>query len=138
MTNALIALLLAAGFASAQPSSSANGAAAPAPAAQSGEVKRLNQEIREDRAAIRQDNAAKRAQLSDLNSQEKAAMDKVSADGSLSKPAANAAKLKIHADFKAKKDAIRTQMKSERKAKRDDILKSRLQRRAAAGGAKKP
>jgi hypothetical protein len=151
MTKTLIAaLLLAAGLAAAQTETPSNGAAPnPAPSAQSSDGKNLNQEIRADRkeiradkSAIRQDNAAQRAQISDLNAQEKSAMDAVTADTTLSKPAANAAKRKIHADFKTKKDAIRAQMKVERKAKRadiaterDDIRKDRQERRE---GAKKP
>jgi hypothetical protein len=131
------ALLLTAGFAAAQPANSPSGSApAPAPAASpsapSPEVKELNQEIRADRKeihddkrAIRQDNSAQRAQIVDLNAQEKAAMDEVTKDTTLSKPASDAAKRKIHADFKTKKDAIRAQMKVDRKAKRADISTER-------------
>jgi hypothetical protein len=104
MTTVLTAaLLLAAGLAAAQPASQSAGA----PAASQGEVKK-------------QDNAAQKAQLSDLNAQEKSAMEGVTSNTTLSKADSNAAKRRIHADFKAKKDAIRAQIKVDRKAKRAD------------------
>jgi hypothetical protein len=136
MTKILTAaLLLTAGFAGAQPANPPSGAA-PAPAASpstpSPEVKKLNQEIRADRKeirddkrAIRQDNTAQRAQIVDLNAQEKTAMDQVTKDSTLSKAASDAAKRKIHAEFKEKKDSIRAQMKVDRKAKRADISAER-------------
>ncbi|MFI5360385.1 MAG: hypothetical protein ACHQ49_00325 [Elusimicrobiota bacterium] len=68
--------------------------------------------------AKKPDNSAQKAQIADLNSQEKKAMDAVNSDGTLSKSASDAAKKKIHADFKAKKDAIRVRMKGDRKTKR--------------------
>jgi hypothetical protein len=128
MTNALAAaLLFAAGLAAAQPSTPASGAA---PAAQSGEVKK-------------QDNSAQKAQLSDLNAQEKAAMEGVTGNAALSKADSNAAKRKIHADFKTKKDTIRAQMKVDRKSKRADIpaerggvRKDRQDRRETRPGGK--
>jgi hypothetical protein len=106
------ALLLMAGLAAAQSPTTPNGGS-PAPSAQSN--------IHADKKAIRQDNAAQRAQIADLNSQEKAAMDAVTADTTLSKADSNSAKRKIHAEFKVKKDAIRVQMKADRKSKRADI-----------------
>ncbi len=156
MTNALTAaLLLSAGLASAQPANPPNDAA-PAPtsasSAPSGEVKKLNQdiradqkEIRADKSAIRQDNSAQKAQITDLNAQEKAAMDGVTSNAALSKSDSNAAKRKIHAEFKVKKDAIRAQMKVDRKAKRADISsergtiqKDRQQRQEIRHGGKQP
>lgn len=154
MTKILTAaLLLAAGFSAAQPSNQPSGATpapAAAPSTQSAEVKKLNQEIRadrkeirEDKRAIRQDNAAQRIQIANLNAKEKTAMDAVTADTTLSKSSSNAAKRKIHADFKAQKDEIRAQMKVTRKSKRadislerGDIQKDRQERREALGGGK--
>jgi hypothetical protein len=113
------ALLLIAGLAAAQAPTAPN-AGSPAPSAQS-DIHADRKEIRADKKAIRQDNAAQRAQIADLNSQEKTAMDAVTADTTMSKADSNAAKRKIHADFKAKKDAIRVQMKADRKSKQADI-----------------
>ena len=73
----------------------------------------------------RPDGAAQKAQIRDLNQKEKAAMDAVKADATKSKPDKNAAMKHIHSDFKAKKDAIRAQMKSARNAKRADIQNKR-------------
>ena len=131
MTNLLTAaLLLSAGLASAQPSNSPSGAApapAPAPAVQSDGVKK-------------QDNTAQKAQISDLNAQEKAAMEGVTGNAALSKADSDAAKRKIHADFKAKKDSIRAQMKIDRKSKRADRAAERgsvqKERRETRRGAK--
>jgi hypothetical protein len=126
MTKTLAAvLLLAAGFVAAQ-TPSAPDSAPPA------SIKKLDQDIRvdrkdirDDKRSIRRDNAAQRAQIAELNVQEKAAMDAVTSNATLSQPDKNAAKRKIHADFKAKKDAIRAQMKADRKSKRADISAER-------------
>ncbi|HEX4047897.1 MAG TPA: hypothetical protein VH309_08690 [Elusimicrobiota bacterium] len=100
MTRLLTAaLLLAAGLAAAQP----------------GQVGKPGPSIREDKRTVRQENAAQRAQLAGLNAQEKKAMGAVTADTTLSKSASNAEKRRIHAGFKAKKDAIRSQMRIERR-----------------------
>ena len=84
-------------------------------------AQKIDERIRSDKNDIRQDKASQKSQIAELNVQEKTAMDAVTADAALSKADRNAAKRKIHADFKAKKDTIRTQMKVDRKAKRADI-----------------
>ena len=113
-----------------------NGNASSTPAAQPADdtpIKKLNQDIRADKKAIqsdkhaiRQDNAAQRAQIRDLNSQEKASIDAVKAAAAKTKAERDAAIRQIHSDFKSKKDSVRSQMKADRQTRRADINKERV------------
>lgn len=116
MKTLTAALLLAAGLAAAQAGTADRSA-------------------RADASSTRKDGAAQKTRIADLNAQEKAAMDGVTADRTLSKPGSDAAKRKIHADFKAKKDAIRARMKVDRKSKRADASASRGDAPAGRAGS---
>lgn len=127
-TSIAATLLLIAGLAAAQTNNTNTPPAAPSTPAP--EVQKLNQDIKADhqdikadRTAIRADWEAQKAQMKDLNSQEKTAMEAVKNDTTKSMADKRTAIKAIHADFKGKKDALRQKMRSDRMAKRADIVK---------------
>ena len=123
-TTLAAALLIVAGLAAAEDSKPAAPAAPEVKAA----VHTINAEIKDDKSAIAADRQAirknwneQKAQVQDLRTQEKAAIDAVKADAAKSEADKKTAIAAIRADFKTKKEAVRAEMKSDREAKRADI-----------------
>jgi hypothetical protein len=121
------ALLFITGFATAQNTNTNTAPAAPNPQAQAltKDIHADKAAIAADKGAIKQDWSAQKAQIKDLDSQEKAAAAGIRADSTKTKEQKEAALKALHADYKGKKDAIRDQMKTDRKSKRSDIQQKR-------------